>query len=511
MVSANAARAPDLGWGKGSGDGQGDGEGSGTGPGTVAGTGGGSGTGSGAGSGAGTGGWTPGAGPVPRNPSTGQIDWGAIAGIFNLPSVGWDPQDPTSDFPVRPGSPPPPYEIAGGTYGLDGNPDDWDQAKWEEWGRRRDEFNRWFEANRDPSQTGGGIGVSAPDSGGGGSGGGGSTGETPPEPPLFPGWGIDIPAIPLPPGPSDFDPDYAAILGGVFALPDLISGGGFGGAIGQGIPQIMPGDLPIPGGGSSTGTLGGLSNIASLLALANVRDNPQGAMVGGANLLGAGPLAPIFGGALATINLIDAKGGRARQSERSAQNVAGQQYADQILSRFWTDYLGRTPEWMWPGSSTGLVGTGSADQQFVNDWVRWLGETGVGGRPETPFQNFGAMGSAAGPAIAQALQDYYTSLGEAAPRVGPGAGEYAVQNWLTRKYGEDVYSPWDPYAGVEFGFPIEPLPDASTPAGAARLALLNGTMATYDPEFDAWLRDFQRQRPDVVRGLDWLSNYSFGP
>jgi hypothetical protein len=482
---------------------------------------------------------------------------------------------------VRPGSPPPPYDI-NNRFGVTatGPNGTFTDEEYEEFVRRANEWGRWY-SEYGTGELPLGVGVGVPTEGSGtsssdsssGGGGGGSTGEQPTEYAQFPGLGgIDIPPYPLPPGPSDFEPDYAATLGGVFALPDLISGGGgggstgetpptptdiwagggafpdvapfplppgpddfepdtdamlggaftlldlifgagfggFGGAIGQEIPRIMPGDLPLPDGGASS-ALGGLNSIASLLALADVKDNPQGAMVGGANLLGAGPLAPMFGGALATINLIDAKGGRARQSERSALNVAGQNYVDQVLSRFWTDYLKRDPDWMWPGSPAGFMGTGSADQQFVNDWVRWLGETGIGGRPETPFQNFGRLGTAAGPAIAQALQDYYTLLGDAAPRVGPGAGEYAVQNWLTRKYGEDVYSPWDPYAGVEFGFPVEPLPDASTPAGAARLALLNGTMGSYDPEFDAWLRDFQRQRPDVVRSLDWLSNYSFGP
>lgn len=481
MVANNAARAPNLGQGTGSGGGQGGGTGTGTGAGSNTGTGG------------GTGGWVPGSGTVPRDFGSGQIDWGTIAGVLGIPSVGWDTQDPTSDFPVRPGAAPAPYEIAGGTFGIEGDPEDWDQAKWEEWRLRNEEWRKWWEENRDTSQPGGGTGGSAPDPTGGG---GGSTGQQPTDYAQWPGiGGIDIPPTRIPPSVG-FEPDRDAIRGGIGAIGDLIEGGGFGG----GIPQLMPGDLPLPGGqtpvGAGGGQLGGwLARFNALGDIANYKEDPRGAFVGATTLVN--PLVgALAGGYLALTDVLNNKNSSGRQDARDYYNEVGAAYFDQLLPSFWTEGLGRNPDWIYGNRQ----GTGQSDAEWLQGFQSWLGsDEGVGGRAETPFQNFGKMSpQEAGPAIAEALWRYM----QINPiESGMGPGDFAPQAQLDRLYGTQDQSHWydlnsfAPIAhggyGQNFeglGLAMETIPN--------RLAAARGIES--DPAWSSWASEFSQLRPNVA-------------
>jgi hypothetical protein len=487
------------------GAGQGPGSGQGTGGGTSSGSAGGSASG-GATSGSQTGGasgpptgggtlppvWQPGGSlPLPRS-STGDIDWGVIGGVLGWPAAGDSPTDPTSDFPVREGAPAAPYPgTPAGTFGVEGDPESWGDAEWQEWQRRRGEWQRWWEANRVGAADGGGLGGSSggsTGSAGGGSGGGGGNGQpTTPPPPLPPtdwGFGIDIPD-------AAFDPDVDAIVKGIGALPDII-----GGSTGN-IPQFMPGEVGgAPAGGSAAGNFGNF--IARLKAIPDILDfkeDPRGAFTGAITL--ANPAAgALAGGFLALSDWVNAGNSGARQDRRDELNERGRMIADPVMGAFWRE-LGRDPEWVLNARS----GVGSEDAQFYGDWAGWLGSSGVGGRPDTPFQNFGGMAPQdAYRAIGQSLVDYYGTLSPEAQQSlrGLGSGEYAPRAFLQNNFGWDPEQPapnlggWGANAGDLSG--LEYLFNEISP----RMMGTQNALLTQPDEWTDWLAGFQGLRPNVA-------------
>jgi hypothetical protein len=294
----------------------------------------------------------------------------------------------------------------------------------------------------------------------------------------------------IPPAPPSigFDPDWDAVWGGVGAVPDVIKSGS--------IPQLMPGDLPGGNvGGFDVGKFGGwLSTLENLKALANVGDNPRGAFTGAIGLVNpaAGALAA---GLIAVSDILNNKGAGARQDERDYYNQIGQSYVSQILPQFWSEALGRDASWVLDPWS----GTGQSDFDFLQGWRGWLSSSGVGGREETPFQNFGKMDPfAAAQAIGSSLKDYYDSVGANAPGYGKGPGDFAPRAFLKQNYGWDPLAPapntggWGAHAGDLSG--LEYLFNNIAP-------LMHNTQSALvrqDPRWVEWSNSFLQERPNVA-------------
>jgi hypothetical protein len=276
-------------------------------------------------------------------------------------------------------------------------------------------------------------------------------------------------------------------LGGILGLGDLISGGGFGGAIGQGIPQIMPGDLPIPGGQATRGLgdFGGtLARIGAVGDILNLRDDPRGAFNGVATL--ANPaVGALAGGYLALADVLNNMNASARQEARDYYNQVGAAYVDQILPQFWAE-MGRNSDWIYGPR----MGTGQSDADFVRGWQGWLASSGVGGRPETPFQNFGKLSpEQAAPAITQSLYDYLATLDTPLER-GMGPGDFAPKVQLDRLYGTQDQSRY--YDLNSLGFDGLELAMSTLPNRIdAAWGLAN------DPSWQQWAAEFSQLRPDV--------------
>jgi len=482
--------------GPGAGSGEGTGAGSGAGAGVGVGVGAGGGAGAGAGAGTGVGGGVGTGGGGTGLPGSG----GGSGGGYGFPwPVPW-PSDSTTpgeggpgagaEYPVRPGAPPPPYPGPNDNYGMSPWPNGTlTDAEYNEAVRRADEWRKWYEANRldAPPVDSGGLPVPPGGSSPGGGGGGGGENQQPPEPTY--GFGIDIPGGVMPPGYGDITPDYGAILGGLNSLPDIIRG-----STGN-IPQLVPGDLPLPG--SSGGTVGAgfgdwLARARAVPDLINFKDDPEGAFYGALSLVNPA-VGALGAGFMALSDVLNY--GNSREEEREYYNQIGASYYDQILSNVWTQGLGRDPDWIW----TNRAGTGPEDDAFQQGWLNYLRQQRGADDGKTPFQLFGRMAPEdAGQAILDSLRAYAGTL-ESLPEYGPGEGTYAPRIKLDQLYGTQDNSrhynlpsigvgggPGQNFEGLELAF-------STLPARAEAYRRMQA-----DPRWLQWVDEFSALRPDVA-------------
>lgn len=310
------------------------------------------------------------------------------------------------------------------------------------------------------------------------------------------------------PGSIGYDPsdDAGSVWDAVGALPDIFF------PTPDEIPMLVPGDVP---GLDKLGDLGGWVNkINSLDAIANFKEEPRDAFFGAVSLWNPA-VGAAGGGLFALADILNNKGSGAREDEREYYSDIGERYAEQILPLFWENALGRNSDWVldpWKG-------TGQSDADLIAGWQDYL-KTGVGGRPETPYQNFGKLAPQdAGPAIANSLYDYLGTL-DAQPVMGAGPGDFAPAAYLKDSIG------W--YPGMAGATSII---QANNLRGMTDEEKMQGMqqygfggwqtklrevpeipdLMTADPAFDEWLRSFQQERPDVVSSTPWLSGYNFGP
>jgi hypothetical protein len=419
-----------------------------------------------------------GAPPPPTAPSA-PTGWGQYQIIRELEAVAQAESDPAAKAALE-------REI-GVLRGI-GTPD---QAAIDDYNRQLAEYEAAVQAYENqfpPGWQDTGDGGAGGAGGSGGSGGGGGNGQpTTPPPPLPPtdwGFGIDIPDRAWDrPDSIDFKPDLTEFgpIGG------LIGGGSTGN-----IPQFMPGETggTPNGGGGGGGGGGGLSWIGNAAGVVDgiKSDNPGevlSSIVGFIN-----PAAGAIMGAFNELLRIGQnKNPTAREQEREWYNEVGQEVAGQVLGNLWGDVLDRNPDWIFDP----WKGAGQSDADFVSGWKDWLSTSGVGGRPETPFQNFGKLGEAAPYAIGQSFVDYLNTLPQDRWLAqGEGGGEWAPGLYLQREYGFNPQFGQLAPGGGDWGS-FSGLGQAGQNAYNAYTAVQSG-----DPEWRAWLESFSAKRPGIA-------------